>query len=76
MLAKGGRAQGVGRDQVRACYLRVRLCVPSPAFRGASLIFECVLLTEAGASLIKHQTNEEQPKDTRKWTQPSGQRDT
>lgn len=54
MLAKGGRAQGVGRDQVRACYLRVRLCVPSPAFRGASLIFECVLLTQAGASLIKH----------------------
>ncbi|MXQ89137.1 hypothetical protein E5288_WYG015109 [Bos mutus] len=42
------------RDQVRACYLRVRQCVPSPAFRGTSLIFECVLLTQAGASLIKH----------------------
>ena len=53
MLAKGGRAQGVGRDQVRACYLRVRLCVPSPAFR-ASLIFECVLLTQAGPWACDH----------------------
>lgn len=49
MSAKWGRAQGVGRDKVGV----QGQAPPRPSEEQASS-FECVLLTLAGASVIKH----------------------